>query len=150
MKREKFLGERRYKKTKDRQKKQGMLVKIEQREKSIKCRADTDDRRWCHQQQKHFEMEKYFNYNSRLRFFVGDIRDKSRLNLALRDVDFVINAAAMKHVPISEYNPIECIKTNISGAMNLVDICIDQKVKKIVALSTDKACSPSNLYGATK
>lgn len=101
-------------------------------------------------EQKHFEMEKYFNYNSRLRFFVGDIRDKSRLNLALRDVDFVINAAAMKHVPISEYNPIECIKTNIYGLQNVIESSIENNVSRVLGVSTDKAVDPINLYGATK
>ena len=82
--------------------------------------------------------------------FIGDIRDKSRLHRALHDVDFVVHAAATKIVPTAEYNPFECIKTNVNGAMNLIDACIDQKVKRVVALSTDKASSPINLYGATK
>jgi UDP-N-acetylglucosamine 4,6-dehydratase/5-epimerase len=86
----------------------------------------------------------------RVRYFIGDVRDKDRLYRALDGVDFVVHAAATKIVPTAEYNPFECIKTNINGAMNLIDACIDQKVKKVVALSTDKACNPINLYGATK
>lgn len=85
-----------------------------------------------------------------LRYFVGDVRDKNRLQRALRGIDFVIHAAAMKHVDIAEYNPQECISTNIGGAENLIDACIDTGVKKLVALSTDKAAAPVNLYGATK
>ena len=85
-----------------------------------------------------------------VRYFIGDVRDKDRLYRALDGVDFVVHAAATKIVPTAEYNPFECIKTNINGAMNLIDACIDQKVKKVVALSTDKACNPINLYGATK
>ncbi len=99
---------------------------------------------------KQWEMAKFFNGDDRVRFFIGDVRDKDRLYRALQGVDFVIHAAALKHVPVAEYNPIECIKTNINGAMNLIDACIDQNVKKVVALSTDKASSPINLYGATK
>ena len=86
----------------------------------------------------------------RLRFFIGDVRDFDRLNLAMKNVDYVIHAAALKHVPAAEYNPFECIKTNINGAMNIIDASIDQNVKQVVALSTDKASSPINLYGATK
>ena len=85
-----------------------------------------------------------------MRFFIGDVRDKDRLARALQGVDFVVHAAATKIVPTAEYNPFECIKTNIIGAMNLIDVCIDQGVKRVVALSTDKASSPANLYGATK
>ncbi len=99
---------------------------------------------------KQWEMAKQFKGDSRVRFFIGDVRDKARLHRALDNVDFVIHAAASKIVPTAEYNPFECVKTNINGAMNLIDACIDQKVKKIVALSTDKASSPINLYGATK
>ena len=99
---------------------------------------------------KQWNMAKQFNDDSRVRFFVGDVRDKDRLYRALDGVDYVIHAAATKIVPTAEYNPFECIKTNINGAMNLVDACIDQGVKKVVALSTDKASSPINLYGATK
>ncbi|MEO0388090.1 MAG: UDP-N-acetylglucosamine 4,6-dehydratase (inverting) [Pseudomonadota bacterium] len=86
----------------------------------------------------------------RLRFFIGDVRDRERLYRALDGVDYVVHAAATKIVPTAEYNPFECIKTNINGAMNLIDACIDKRVKRVVALSTDKASSPINLYGATK
>lgn len=99
---------------------------------------------------KQWEMQKLFNNDDRIRFFIGDIRDKERLSRALDGVDYVIHAAATKIVPTAEYNPFECVKTNIIGAMNLIDVCIDKKVKKVVALSTDKASSPINLYGATK
>ena len=99
---------------------------------------------------KQWEMAKLFKDDPRIRFFIGDIRDKDRLYRALQGVDFVVHAAATKIVPTAEYNPFECIKTNINGAMNLIDACIDQKIKKVVALSTDKASSPINLYGATK
>ena len=99
---------------------------------------------------KQWEMAKLFNGDPRVRFFIGDVRDKNRLHRALRNIDFVVHAAATKIVPTAEYNPFECIKTNINGAMNLIDACIDQKVQKVVALSTDKASSPINLYGATK
>ena len=99
---------------------------------------------------KQWEMAKLYKNDSRVRFFIGDVRDKDRLYRALQGVDFVIHAAATKIVPSAEYNPFECIKTNINGAMNLIDASIDQKVKKVVALSTDKASSPINLYGATK
>ena len=99
---------------------------------------------------KQWEMAKLFKNDSRVRFFIGDVRDKSRLHRALHKIEYVIHAAATKIVPTAEYNPFECIKTNVYGAMNLIDASIDQKVKKIVALSTDKASSPINLYGATK
>lgn len=99
---------------------------------------------------KQWEMAKLFKDDPRIRFFIGDVRDKDRLHRALDNVDFVVHAAATKIVPTAEYNPFECIKTNINGAMNLIDACIDQKVKKVVALSTDKASAPVNLYGATK
>lgn len=99
---------------------------------------------------KQWEMEKFYKDDRRVRFFVGDVRDKNRLHRALHNIDFVVHAAATKIVPTAEYNPFECIKTNIGGAMNLIDACIDQKIKKVVALSTDKASSPINLYGATK
>ena len=99
---------------------------------------------------KQWEMEKLFKNDPRVRFFIGDVRDKDRLHRALHKVDYVVHAAATKIVPTAEYNPFECIKTNVNGAMNLIDACIDQKVKKVVALSTDKASSPINLYGATK
>ena len=99
---------------------------------------------------KQWEMEKKFKNDSRVRFFIGDVRDKNRLHRALHNVDYVVHAAATKIVPTAEYNPFECVKTNISGAMNLIDASIDQNVKKVVALSTDKASSPINLYGASK
>ena len=99
---------------------------------------------------KQWEMAKHFKDNNKVRFFIGDVRDKNRLHRALHNVDYVIHAAATKIVPTAEYNPFECVKTNIYGAMNLIDASIDQSVKKVVALSTDKASSPINLYGATK
>jgi len=95
-------------------------------------------------------MEKFFKDDPRIRFFIGDIRDKDRLYRALDNVDYVVHAAATKIVPTAEYNPFECVKTNINGAMNLIDAAIDCNIKKVVALSTDKASSPINLYGATK
>ena len=85
-----------------------------------------------------------------MRYFIGDVRDKERLDRALRNVDFVIHAAALKHVPAAEYNPFEAVKTNILGAQNVINVAIDQKVKRVIALSTDKAANPINLYGATK
>lgn len=99
---------------------------------------------------KQWEMSKLFKGDKRVRFFIGDVRDKDRLYRALHKIDYVVHAAATKIVPTAEYNPFECIKTNIHGAMNLIEACIDQKIKKVVALSTDKASSPVNLYGATK
>ena len=99
---------------------------------------------------KQWEMQKLFKDDPRVRFFIGDVRDKNRLHRALKGVDFVVHAAATKIVTTAEYNPFECIKTNVNGAMNLIDVCIDQKVKQVVALSTDKASSPINLYGASK
>ncbi|MAI90538.1 UDP-N-acetylglucosamine 4,6-dehydratase (inverting) [Ponticaulis sp.] len=93
-----------------------------------------------------FPMEKH----EYLRYFIGDVRDQARLEMAMRDIDFVIHAAALKHVPIAEYNPMECVKTNIMGAENVVNACIRSGVQRVVALSTDKAASPINLYGATK
>src|SRR6056297_86239 len=99
---------------------------------------------------KHWEMAKLFEGDDRLRFFIGDVRDRDRLYRALDGVDYVVHAAATKIVPTAEYNPFECVKTNINGAMNLIDACIDKGVKRVVALSTDKASSPVNLYGATK
>ena len=95
---------------------------------------------------KQWDMAKKYPNEKRLRFFIGDVRDKERLHRALDGVDFVVHAAATKIVPTAEYNPFECIKTNINGAMNLIDACIDSGVKKVVALSTDKASSPANLY----
>lgn len=99
---------------------------------------------------KQWEMAKLYGNDDRVRFFIGDVRDKDRLVRALNGVDYVVHAAATKIVPTAEYNPFECVKTNVIGAMNLIDACIDQGVKRVVALSTDKASSPANLYGATK
>jgi UDP-N-acetylglucosamine 4,6-dehydratase (inverting) len=103
-------------------------------------------------EQKQFQMA--LEYPSRdypqLRFFIGDVRDYNRLKMALKGVDTVVHAAAMKHVPIAEYNPMECIKTNIMGAENLINACLETEVENVVALSTDKAAAPINLYGATK
>ena len=99
---------------------------------------------------KQWEMAKLYGNDDRVRFFIGDVRDKDRLSRALNGVDYVVHAAATKIVPTAEYNPFECVKTNVFGAMNLIDACIDQGVKRVVALSTDKASSPANLYGATK
>lgn len=99
---------------------------------------------------KQWEMAKKFQGDPRVRFFIGDVRDRERLYRALDGVDYVVHAAATKIVPTAEYNPFECVKTNINGAMNLIDACIDKGVKRVVALSTDKASSPVNLYGATK
>ncbi len=99
---------------------------------------------------KQWEMEKKFRGDNRVRFFIGDVRDRERIYRALDGVDYVVHAAATKIVPTAEYNPFECVKTNVTGAMNLIDACIDNGVKRIVALSTDKASSPVNLYGATK
>jgi UDP-N-acetylglucosamine 4,6-dehydratase len=99
---------------------------------------------------KQWEMAKKFQDDPRVRFFIGDVRDRERLHRALDGVDYVVHAAATKIVPTAEYNPFECAKTNINGAMNVIDACIDQRVKRVVALSTDKASSPANLYGATK
>jgi len=95
---------------------------------------------------KEFSEKKYKN----LRYFIGDIRDNERLQIAMENVDYVIHAAALKHVPVAEYNPMEFIKTNINGANNIVNACLKNNVKKIIALSTDKAVNPINLYGATK
>lgn len=99
---------------------------------------------------KQWNMAKKYEGDRRIRFFIGDVRDKDRLHRALDGVDLVVHAAATKIVPTAEYNPFECIKTNVMGAMNLIDACIDSTVKRVVALSTDKASSPVNLYGATK
>lgn len=99
---------------------------------------------------KQWEMAKLYGNDERVRFFIGDVRDRERLYRALDGVDYVVHAAATKIVPTAEYNPFECVKTNILGAMNLIDACIDKRVKKVIALSTDKASSPANLYGATK
>ncbi len=100
---------------------------------------------------KQFEMQKQFKkYEDVLRFFIGDVRDKERLSRAMNGVNIVVHAAALKQVPAMEYNPAEAIKTNILGAMNVIDAAIENGVSKVIALSTDKACNPLNLYGATK
>lgn len=100
---------------------------------------------------KQFEMQEQFKkYSEKLRFFIGDVRDKERLSLALRGINIVIHAAAIKQVPAAEYNPMECIRTNINGAENIVEVALEQGVEKVIALSTDKAANPINLYGATK
>lgn len=98
---------------------------------------------------KQFEMKKRFN-DKCMRYFIGDVRDKERLIRAMEGVDYVVHAAALKHVPVAEYNPMEAIKTNVLGANNVIDAAIDTGVKKVIALSTDKAVNPINLYGATK
>jgi UDP-N-acetylglucosamine 4,6-dehydratase len=99
---------------------------------------------------KQWEMARHFADDKRVRFFIGDVRDADRLTRALDGIDYVVHAAALKIVPTAEYNPFECVKTNIIGAMNLIDVCINRGVKRVVALSTDKASAPVNLYGATK
>lgn len=103
-------------------------------------------------EQKQFEMAQEYppHQYPQIRYFIGDIRDCDRLKRALKGIDYVIHAAAMKHVPIAEYNPMECVKTNVLGAENLINACLESDVKKVVALSTDKAAAPINLYGATK
>ena len=99
---------------------------------------------------KQWEMANRFNNDNRLKFIIGDVRDKENLERVVEGVDYLVHAAATKIVPTAEYNPFECIKTNIIGAVNVIDVCIEKKVKKVVALSTDKASNPVNLYGATK
>lgn len=99
---------------------------------------------------KQLEMAESFKYNLRLKFMLGDIRDRERLYRAMGNVDYVVHAAALKQVPAAEYNPSEVIKTNVGGAQNVIESAIDSKVQKVIALSTDKACNPINLYGATK
>ena len=103
-------------------------------------------------EQKQFEMAQEFSVSEfpQMRYFIGNVRDKERLTRAMKGINYVIHAAAMKHVPIAEYNPDECIKTNVGGAQNVVQACLDSGVERVVALSTDKACAPINLYGATK
>ncbi|QDF30241.1 UDP-N-acetylglucosamine 4,6-dehydratase (inverting) [Halarcobacter anaerophilus] len=98
---------------------------------------------------KQYEMAQEYN-DKCMRYFIGDVRDSSRLKKAMKDIDYVIHAAALKHVPIAEYNPMECIKTNINGAQNVIDAALECGVRKTIALSTDKAANPVNLYGATK
>lgn len=99
---------------------------------------------------KQYEMKHLFRNYKSLRFFLGDVRDKDRLKFAFREIDYVIHAAALKQVDTAEYNPMECLKTNVNGAENVIDACLHNKVKKVIALSTDKAVNPINLYGATK
>ena len=99
---------------------------------------------------KQWEMSEKYKDDERVKFIIGDVRDRERLSRCLDNIDYVVHAAATKIVPTAEYNPFECVKTNIIGAMNVIDTCIDKKVKRVVALSTDKACNPVNLYGATK
>jgi UDP-N-acetylglucosamine 4,6-dehydratase (inverting) len=103
-------------------------------------------------EQKQFQMAQEFSEKDypAIRYFIGDVRDLDRLKRAFTDVDYVIHAAAMKHVHIAEYNPDECIKTNVGGAENVIKACLSSNIKRVVALSTDKACAPINLYGATK
>ena len=103
-------------------------------------------------EQKQFQMGQEYPHEEfpQIRFFIGDIRDEDRVKRALKGIDYVIHAAAMKHVPIAEYNPMECIKTNVLGAENLINACLETEVERVVALSTDKAAAPINLYGATK
>lgn len=98
---------------------------------------------------KQYEMSQIFTQKC-MRFFIGDVRDAKRLSEAMRDVDYVIHAAALKHVPVAEYNPMECIKTNINGAQNVIQAAMDNEVEKVIALSTDKSANPINLYGSTK
>ena len=103
-------------------------------------------------EQKHFQMAQEFSEDKypAMRYFIGDVRDKERLKRAFEDIDIVIHAAAMKHVHLAEYNPMECVKTNINGAENVIEAALDSGVSHVVALSTDKAAAPINLYGATK
>ena len=103
-------------------------------------------------EQKQFQMAQEFSIEKypQIRYFIGDIRDYERLKRAFKGIDFVIHAAAMKHVPIAEYNPMECVKTNVLGAENVINASLETSVERVVALSTDKAAAPINLYGATK
>lgn len=103
-------------------------------------------------EQKHYDMQQVpeLRNRSELRYFIGDVRDRQRLELAMHDIDIVVHAAAMKHVPLAEYNPFECIHTNVLGAENIVYAALHNRVQKVIALSTDKACNPINLYGASK
>lgn len=113
---------------------------------------DADTRRvvvYSRDELKQVEMARSFD-NDRLRFFIGDVRDADRLRRALCAVDTIVHAAALKHIPVAEYNPIECIKTNVGGAQNVIDAAIDAGVARVIALSTDKAVNPVNLYGASK
>lgn len=103
-------------------------------------------------EQKQFEMAQEYSHSNypAIRYFIGDVRDADRLKKAFKEIDYVIHAAAMKHVPIAEYNPMECVKTNVLGAENVINAALETEVKHVVALSTDKAAAPINLYGATK
>jgi UDP-N-acetylglucosamine 4,6-dehydratase len=101
-------------------------------------------------EQKHFALQHVFKDFPQVRYFVGDVRDQERLAMAMRGIDYVIHAAAMKHVPLAEYNPMECLRTNVHGAENVISAAIATGVKKVIALSTDKAANPINLYGASK
>ena len=103
-------------------------------------------------EQKHFQMAQEFTEDEypQIRYFIGDVRDEKRLETAFEDIDIVIHAAAMKHVHLAEYNPMECVKTNINGAENVINAALKAGVQSVVALSTDKAAAPINLYGATK
>jgi UDP-N-acetylglucosamine 4,6-dehydratase/5-epimerase len=115
--------------------------------------AETDVRRvivFSRDELKQFEMQQLYPDEPRLRFFIGDVRDYQRLYRALHQVDLVVHAAAMKQVPAAEYNPFEAVKTNVHGAQNVIEAAIEQGVERVIALSTDKACAPNNLYGATK
>jgi UDP-N-acetylglucosamine 4,6-dehydratase len=115
--------------------------------------AETQARRvivFSRDELKQYEMQQLFPSEHRLRFFIGDVRDYQRLYRALHNVNFVVHAAALKQVPAAEYNPFEAVKTNIHGAQNVIEASIEQGVERVIALSTDKACSPINLYGATK
>lgn len=125
---------------------QAFIKKVLQKSKPKKVIIFSRDE-WKHSQMR--DQDPIFNHPS-LRYFIGDIRDKERLHMAFRDVDFLIHAAALKQVPVAEYNPSEFIKTNIIGTMNVLEVAIAQKIKKVIALSTDKAVAPINLYGATK
>ncbi len=98
----------------------------------------------------HQMQEKFYRYHKKIRYFIGDVRDKERLRSAFENVDILVHAAALKQVPTAEYNPIEFIKTNILGAQNIIEVALEKKIKKVIALSTDKATAPINLYGATK
>ena len=98
---------------------------------------------------KQYEMQQTF-FGPEMRYFIGDVRDQARLREAMRGIDYVIHAAALKQVPAAEYNPMECIKTNIHGAENVITAALENEVQKVIALSTDKAANPANLYGATK
>ena len=119
-------------------------------EKTLKKFPDVRITIFSRDEMKQWEMAHQYIGEKRIKFIIGDIRDKESIFRALDGIDFVIHAAATKIVPIAEYNPFECIKTNIEGAMNLIDACINKKIDRVVALSTDKASNPINLYGATK